>query len=223
MSITKEKIEFLHENWLEACKILHICRDVESQYQFMVYMYTDPRRHYHNIDHIYQCLEQVEKFDESESNRAVINMALWFHDLVYNVATSDSEEISAQLAYDFLFRNGSVHCFLVKTAIEYTNHKYYEPFTLTCRSEIKKVYSIILDIDLSILAADHADYINSSNRIFNEYEEVYSAHDLLIGRKQFLEKMLRRKIYLTPLYQDLFEKKAQNNLSKELASIQAVL
>ena len=61
--------------------------------------YSAPNRHYHNLAHIQDCLDQLARVDGlSASERAILEAAIWWHDVVYDPARSDNEELSAQLA-----------------------------------------------------------------------------------------------------------------------------
>ncbi len=65
----------------------------------LIAAYAAPVRHYHNLAHIQDCLGQLARVDAlSASERAILEAAIWWHDVVYDPTRSDNEELSAQLA-----------------------------------------------------------------------------------------------------------------------------
>jgi predicted metal-dependent HD superfamily phosphohydrolase len=65
----------------------------------LVAAYTAPGRHYHNLKHIEDCLGALAGVKNlSAAEREILTQAIWWHDVVYDAARSDSEELSARLA-----------------------------------------------------------------------------------------------------------------------------
>lgn len=77
-------------------------------------LYSEPHRIYHNMVHIDDCLEEFQKARHLARNADEIEMALWFHDSVYNTHKSDNEEKSAVLAEDILKNVGLPNPFVNK-------------------------------------------------------------------------------------------------------------
>ena len=67
-------------------------------------MYNQSNRYYHNLDHIGEMLKFVEPYENSLSRNEFIalNLAIIFHDVVYNIHSKDNEEKSYELFLDFI-------------------------------------------------------------------------------------------------------------------------
>jgi predicted metal-dependent HD superfamily phosphohydrolase len=47
--------------------------------------YCEPQRHYHTLQHLEECFAHFDKVRHLANNPAAIELALWFHDSVYDV------------------------------------------------------------------------------------------------------------------------------------------
>lgn len=62
----------------------------------LITLYNEKHRHYHNTDHIYDCLTKLEQY--ATVNKIAIRdyykleAAIWFHDAVYNPRSKKNEE-----------------------------------------------------------------------------------------------------------------------------------
>ncbi len=59
-------------------------------------VYTEPSRYYHTDKHIADCLIQLQTIRQQATHPAEIEVALWFHDAVYDTHRADNEEQSAE-------------------------------------------------------------------------------------------------------------------------------
>src|SRR5262249_14391101 len=113
--------------------------------------YSGPGRYYHTLQHLDEVLVIVDQF-RTFPHFAVVELAAWFHDVVYDARTSDSEAKSAawagetlrrlQVAQDTIQRTGEL--ILYTKAHEAPKHDV--------------AAAILLDADLAILGADDARY-----------------------------------------------------------------
>jgi predicted metal-dependent HD superfamily phosphohydrolase len=69
---------------------------VEAAYADVVARYEEPHRHYHTLEHIEEVLERV--------NGTEVELAAWYHDVIYDTSASDSEARSAAYAAEVLAR-----------------------------------------------------------------------------------------------------------------------
>ena len=61
-------------------------------FQVLEEKYAEPHRHYHNLNHIGFLLR---KFDETGEKSEEIEMAIWYHDAIYDPKAGDNEAQSA--------------------------------------------------------------------------------------------------------------------------------
>lgn len=176
--------------------------------------YTAPNRHYHNLVHVYACLQLADQFrDQLTDHRAVI-AAIWFHDAVYDPTRSDNEERSADLAERHLRSMGQSDIFIaeVRDLIMDTRHQV---------SPESNDGQYLADIDLTILGAPPEDFDAYELAIRQEYAHV-TDDAFRAGRAQILRSFLDRpSIYLTDFFRDLYEQNARANLTRSLATLGA--
>lgn len=167
--------------------------------------YGEPHRSYHTLFHLEALFQALEPHPVQE--QAALELAVWFHDAVYDPTRTDHEEQSAALAARALEPLGRGLTRRVSGMVLATkHHRSDDPTT-----------RLLLDADLSILGAEEAVYRRYSRAIRQEYawvpEELYRA-----GRARVLEGFLRReRIYQTEPFRRL-EEAARQNLAEELAS-----
>ena len=68
--------------------------------------YTAADRRYHDIHHIRECLRLFDTVRALASQPDAIELAIWFHDAIYDSHKSDNEASSASLAQSALMRLG---------------------------------------------------------------------------------------------------------------------
>lgn len=173
-------------------------------------LYESPTRHYHNLSHIEDCLRL---FTESKIDDPVaVELAIWFHDVIYDPLKPDNEAASGIFAKLWLnqLEENTIFSNSVERLILVTDHN-TEPET--------DDEATLVDIDLSILGSTPERYKLYSQQIRSEYSHVddpqYKA-----GRIAVLKKFLdRSSIYKTEEYKNRFEASAQNNLEQEIAEL----
>jgi len=71
--------------------------------------YTAADRRYHDIRHIDACLRLLDSVHGLARHPDFVELAIWFHDAVYDSRRSNNEESSAYLAVDALSHLGVPH------------------------------------------------------------------------------------------------------------------
>ncbi|OGX89422.1 hypothetical protein BEN47_07225 [Hymenobacter lapidarius] len=184
----------------------------ESRFRTLAAAYQGPTRHYHTLQHIENMLKRLD--GATLQDAAAVELAVWFHDAVYNALKSDNEARSAALALDFLrastlapVRQQRV-AFLIARTHDHTQPQPPDDFDLLH----------FLDADLSILGAPAADYWAYARQVRQEYRLV---PELLYrpGRRKVLAKMLAAPVlYHTPALRQELDAQARHNLRAELAA-----
>ena len=60
--------------------------------------YSEPQRHYHNPRHVDECLQEFDLVRAPAASPVALELAIWFHDAIYDTRRSDNEARSAAWA-----------------------------------------------------------------------------------------------------------------------------
>ena len=177
--------------------------------------YTEPHRHYHTIEHVALLLALMDEHGHAVVDRAAVALAILFHDVVYDPARHDNEQASADFASQRLASLGFPDQLVakVKRYILATRHGDSAPTTDDAD------FALLLDLDLSVLAATPAEYDAYAQAIRREYAHI---PDKLyrLGRGRILEGFLARdQIYRTEQLHVLWDERARVNIAGEIAGL----
>ena len=189
----------------------------ESFSSVLISAYGEPHRAYHSHQHLVECLENLQTVKGliDKGQQLKIEMALWFHDAIYDVRAHDNEAKSAAWAEQFLENVQATSAFKedVKTLIMATCH------SGGAASE-GSLESWIIDIDLSILGSDENRFDEYEQQIRQEYAFVPAAV-FNEKRSEILQGFLNRpQIFMNAFFHLTKEMLARNNLNRALASWQ---
>jgi len=172
--------------------------------------YDAPERHYHTLGHIENLLSRAGAHVLQDP--VVVELAIWFHDAVYDPLRGDNEAKSADWALAFLeettlepARRERV-ADLIRRTQDHTQPQPPEDADLL----------LFLDADLSILGAPEAAYWDYARQIRREYrlvpDELYCP-----GRSKVLAKLLAAPVlFHTPALHKELDAAARRNLQAEL-------
>lgn len=174
--------------------------------------WDEPQRHYHTQQHLTECLTLFDTLRMHAEQPADIELALWFHDAVYDVQAHDNEARSAHWASEALAAGGvdPARCQRVHNLIMATCHT-----ALPASPD----QALLVDIDLAILGAPAARFAEYTRQIGAEYDwgppQVYA-----VKRRAVLQGFLdREQIYTTPAVAQRLEQQARDNLAKAISSL----
>ncbi len=172
--------------------------------------YSEPHRAYHTTQHLSECFEHLDHSPLQPSNPAAVELALWFHDAIYDTKAGDNEEKSAKWASEALAALPASLVNEVQSLVLVTKHD-AAPAT---RDE-----ELLLDIDLSILGAPTERFDQYESQIRHEFawvpKDAYSTARSRILR-QFDE---RRVLYATDHFRANLEPQARKNLRRSLEAL----
>lgn len=173
--------------------------------------WDEPQRHYHTQQHLTECLTLFDTLRAHAEQPADIELALWFHDAVYDVQGHDNEARSAHWAIDAL----KAGC--VDTA---RCQRVHDLIMATCHTALPASpdQALLVDIDLAILGAPAARFAEYTRQIQAEYAwvppQVYA-----VKRRAVLQGFLdREQIYTTPAVAQRLAQRARDNLAKAISS-----
>lgn len=201
------------EQWHDAWRALGARTADDGLYAALVARYAEPHRHYHTLQHLDECLGNLADLRAAAHRPEEVEIALWFHDAVYDVHRRDSEERSAQWAHASILGAGLQESVAgrVHALIMATRHEARPQDADAC---------VLVDVDLRILGADAARFDEYEAQVRAEYRWV---PDLLFrpGRAKLLRGFLARpRIYLTETFHARYEAAARANLARSLAQLE---
>lgn len=170
--------------------------------------YTSPERAYHNLDHLDSMFEVLTPLQLEAP--FLVQLAVWFHDLVYDVSRQDNEARSALSAQHFGQSYG-----LDQADIDTLEELILSTAGHTPRRAHPDYYAM-LDADLSTLARSPEAYDRYAAAIRKEYSR-YPGFLYKRGRRKVLRSFLERdQLYYTAKLQAQWEDQARANLAREL-------
>ena len=207
------------ERWVTLCQRLQARGNisggitVDSTYNRLVTAYNGSDRHYHNINHISDGLDELDQSRHLAEYPDILEMAWWWHDFIYN-AKSPINEYKSSIATDLRLGKLGLSVDIRNRAgwlIMTTKHDHI-PEDHDCR--------LIIDIDLASLSAPPKIFDKNTANIRKEYRTAVPDDKIFaIGRTKFFEKLLenRHSIYLTDYFRNKYEAQAQENLKRIIA------
>jgi predicted metal-dependent HD superfamily phosphohydrolase len=202
---------FLRE-WADTWEWLGI---LAPDVQPLLTRYTEAHRHYHNAAHVVTCLGELHGIGAplAGDDRGALDLALFFHDVLYDPQRKDNEEASAVFAHHFLA--GLVEPPLAKQVarlVRITDHRH---------PPAAPDEGLVIDADLSILGQPRAVFTAYEQAIRKEYAHVPD-RAFRAGRAKVLEHFLAQpRIYSTDPFFERYEVPARENLDWSMAQLRA--
>jgi predicted metal-dependent HD superfamily phosphohydrolase len=174
--------------------------------------YTAADRRYHGFHHIDDCLQLFDTVRALASQPDAIELAIWFHDAIYDTHKSDNEASSASLADSALMQLGVPRA---------TRQSVCELILATQHNAppADPDAALLVDIDLSILGQPATIFDAYEAGVRFEYGWVTDS-DFRARRSEVLKSFLDRpRIYTTDYFSTAFESAARQNLNRSLANL----
>lgn len=183
----------------------------------LITAWSEPHRHYHDLQHLRECLALWGRWGMSSPRAGEIGLALWFHDAVYDPQThaGSNELASAAWAARSLVRAGAdsdtaqrVHDLVMATQHGAPNGLVSTPET-----------ALLVDIDLAILGSPAERFERYDQDVRKEYAWV-PAGRYQQGRALVLQSFLDRlRLYQSEPAFVLLEAQARINLKAALSRL----
>jgi predicted metal-dependent HD superfamily phosphohydrolase len=181
-------------------------------YERLSAAYAEPHRHYHNQQHIAECLAEFDGVRHLVRQPEAVEAAIWFHDAVYNPRASDNEEQSAALATRCLAEAG------VSSALSETVAQLVMA-TKSHNSGADADTAVMIDVDLSIFGQKEKRFLEYEEQIRKEYRWVPKII-FAPKRAQILEGFLERdRIYTTDFFHAKYDANARRNLRLSIGKL----
>ncbi len=177
-----------------------------GDYQLAEYSGND--RHYHGVGHIVSMLEGFDALKATFDNPLAAELAIFFHDVIYDPSRHDNEEQSARKMQDLL--RGLVGQTLLESAARSVQAT--KQHALTSSHDT----NLLLDLDMAILGQPWPVYERYAQGVMQEYLHVYGEVAYRHGRRTlFLEPAIAHgTVFLTDAFKS-YNPQAIQNMERE--------
>lgn len=179
--------------------------------------HAEPQRHYHTWDHIEALLRWFGQRRDHLHHPAAVELAILFHDAVYDPTRSDNEAESARLLMDADLPglDDAVRARAVRMIEATARHQIPDGLEPADQSDMAE----FLDMDLSILGA--------RTDVFDAYEQAIRREYAFVpetlyreARRGILQRFLEReRLYFSDWGRERFEAAARINLAASIAAL----
>jgi predicted metal-dependent HD superfamily phosphohydrolase len=205
----------MHEQWVATWDALGAPAP-DGTYEELEARYAEPHRHYHTLRHLEECFAELACVRSEAQRPAEVELALWFHDAIYDTKRHDNEQRSAEWARSVVTQAGLAASVGERVAalIMATRHD-AAPVGADAR--------VLVDVDLSVLGAEPDRFAEYERDVRQEYHWV---PDPVFRRER--RKILRRfldrpQIFETRRLRDTREARARANLARSLRELRPSL
>jgi predicted metal-dependent HD superfamily phosphohydrolase len=197
-------MQLLQHSWQRAWSALNAA-PAPGLFERLVDSYSEPHRCYHTLQHLSECIQGLQPALGLAEHAGEVEVALWFHDAIYELKRHDNEQQSAFWAQRELVAAGleAPACERVYQLVMATQHA-----ALPTSPDER----LLVDIDLSILGAAPARFAEYEAQVRAEYAWV-PGWLFRRKRKAILRAFLdRQAIYATEHFRLRYEAQARQNL-----------
>jgi len=174
--------------------------------------YHESHRHYHRPAHIAHCLRQFDAARPGMDQPDLVELAIWYHDVVYLCGASDNELQSAELFKAHADGQLSSRAMaIVYDLIMVTIHDQKLPVTLD--------QEYVVDIDLSSFGLPWEQFLTDSKAVRAEFNHLSDA-EFYPGQCRFFDMLLARDNFcFTEFFRQRHELQARENIQRYLQQL----
>ena len=172
--------------------------------------YGEPHRRYHTPGHIRHCLEQLDLAADLLEDRDAVEMALWFHDVVWEAqaAPASNEQRSADL---FVERLGEVLDERFRDTVYRLVMVTVHPSEPATPDE-----GYMVDIDLSSFGLPWEEFRRDSQAVRDELPHL-TDEEFFPKQHRFLRMLLdQERFFVTDFFAERHERTARDNIERLL-------
>ena len=187
--------------------------DSATIHQRLVDGYREPQRFYHTLEHIEHCLAWFDACRSEVVNPDTLELAIWFHDVIYEPGNPDNEARSAEL---YLQLSDGVHAQETRDLV----HRLIMATLHLGNSFEDGDAAYMVDIDLSSFGLPWEEFLRDSKNLRREarhlddneyYQKAKSFHQSLRTRDRF---------FYTDFFAERLEDRAHENIERYLALVE---
>lgn len=179
----------------------------------LVESYSEPQRFYHTLGHIEHCLSLFDKISAELQNPEALELAIWFHDVIYRPGAKDNEQLSAD---QFMALTRNIFSNNVRDTV-------YQHIMATVHdgSEFENAdTNYMLDIDLSSFGRPWPEFIQDSDNLRLEMGDL--SDEVFYKRQASFQNRLfsRPRFFRSKYFYDHFESQAKQNRRDYIKAVQ---
>jgi predicted metal-dependent HD superfamily phosphohydrolase len=203
----------LRRSWRRAWSDVGANGSGEALRQRLVDAWREPQRRYHTVQHLAECIGHLEPVRQLAAAPGQVELALWFHDAVYDVRGHDNEARSAAWAVAELCAAGVAGAAATRV---------HELVMATRHAALPETpdEALLVDIDLAILGAPQERFAQYEAQVRAEYAWVDDAVFRSRRRDVLTGFLARPTIYATAHFRTLLEAAARANLERSIARLE---
>jgi predicted metal-dependent HD superfamily phosphohydrolase len=181
--------------------------------------YTQPQRHYHTLAHIDAMLTCLDVHRADLTDAVAVELAVFFHDWVYEPQTSAANEAASVLAFLAFAADvgGGVGEGLRGTVVRLVEATVRHCVGVGVLPGERGDVELFLDFDLEVLGREWAEYEVYASQIRREYA-CFGEREFNQGRAGVLWGFLERdQVYFSEVFYREKEEAARENMRSEVA------
>lgn len=194
--------------WMELVEFLGADRTIAKRwFDRLDQSYRESHRRYHTFQHLEECLEELDEIEGDEERLALMEVALWFHDVVCEPGSRNNAVASAVLAKEFL-----LECQASESVVEFVRDMILA--TQDHQAKDDPDAAIVIALDLNIFARSPQRYAAYEKLVCEENAATPTA-EYAAARIAWLQGFLDRPaIYESETMRDIYEEQARFNLEE---------
>lgn len=212
MTARSLRVALTLERWCATWRALGVGDADAGEFTALMARYDEPHRAYHTRRHLAECFANWEAVRAASERPGEVELALWFHDAVYDPRRDDNEARSAALAHEVAVRAGlsTEVADRVVAMVMATRH---------ASPPSDGDEACLVDVDLAILGAPPERFDEYEHQVRQEY--AWMPPPLFRWkRRAILEELVARPhLFSTPHFRVSVEPQARANLTRSIASL----
>lgn len=175
----------------------------------LIARYSEPHRKYHTTRHLDECFAKFDELRAEAIHPEEVEVALWFHDAIYDTKRQDNEAKSADWA------RKTARAANLPADVGERIHK----LILATRHDAvpqEPDEKLLVDVDLSILGETPERFDEYERQIREEYSWVPSIVFRSKRRKILRGLLARASIFNTRRFIEAYEAQARENLERSI-------
>jgi predicted metal-dependent HD superfamily phosphohydrolase len=186
--------------------------DASNIWGYLIDQFSEPHRHYHDQTHIAHCLAELDGARNRIGNPDAVELALWFHDAIYEPGARDNEARSAALFLNY-----------AKDALaEPLAREVHDAILATVHRKVpdRGNARFVVDIDLSSFGLPWPRFMADCHALRREQIDIADG-EFYRNKCKFLHSLVdRSSIFVTPYFRQRYEDTARTNIQRYLELVE---